>query len=179
MPTGDDIVPGDILKLLRKCGLRTVTQQINNTYETGEWSKDLSDVNSDCLKKKPRATECSDHHTISWITNTLKTIARMLGLSFERKTEDVFGENQSGFRRGKGASDTIGMLRIPERTLEIDDESCACFIDWQRHLQILKLTGIDWRERRVIRKLYVDQCVKLKIDQGETRKVKIGRRVRH
>ena len=65
------------------------------------------------------------------------------------------------------------MLRIiSERTSDI---SGACFIDWQRHLQILKLTGIDWRERRVIRKLYMDQCVKLKIEQGETRNVKIGR----
>jgi hypothetical protein len=91
------------------------------------------------------------------------------------------GENHSGFGRGKGASDTVVMLRIiSERTLGIDDEeSCACFIDWQRHLQILKLTGIDWRERRAIRKLYVDQCFKLKVYQGETRKVKIVRGVRH
>jgi hypothetical protein len=57
MATGDDIVPGDILKLLRKCGLRTVTQQINNTYETGEWSKDFSEGKSDCIMKKPRATK--------------------------------------------------------------------------------------------------------------------------
>jgi len=55
--TGDDIVPGDIFKLLRKCGLRTLIQQINNTYETGEWSKNMSDVNNDCLEKKPRATK--------------------------------------------------------------------------------------------------------------------------
>jgi hypothetical protein len=108
----EDIVPGNILKLLRKCGLRTATQQMNNTYQTGEWAKDLNKVNSDCLKNKPRATKCSDRHTISWITNTVKRVERILGLSFERKTEDVFGENHSGFRRGKGASDTIGMLRI-------------------------------------------------------------------
>jgi hypothetical protein len=101
MSTGDDIVHGDVLKLLRKCGFRTVTQQINNTCETGVWSKDLSDVNSDCLKKKPRDTKWSDRHTINWITNTVKIVARILGLGFERKTEDVFGENQSGFRRGK------------------------------------------------------------------------------
>jgi hypothetical protein len=108
----EDIVPGDVLKLLRKYGLRTVIQQINSTYETGEWSKDLNEVNGDCLKNKPRATKCSDRHTINWITNAVKRVERILGLSFERKTEDVFGENHSGFRRGKGASDTIGMLRI-------------------------------------------------------------------
>jgi hypothetical protein len=103
-----------IFRLLRKCGLRKVIQQINNTYETGEWSKDLNEVNSNCLKYKPRTTKCSDRHTISWITNTVKRVERKFGLSFERKTEDVFGENHSGFRRGKGTSDKIGMLRISE-----------------------------------------------------------------
>ena len=54
------------------------------------------------------------------------------------------------------------MMRIiAERTLEIDEELCVCFIDWQKAfdcvnwtklMQILKRTGIDWRERRLISK---------------------------
>jgi hypothetical protein len=47
--------------------------------------------------------------------------------------EDVLGEEQFGFRRGKETSDAIGMLRkISERTLEIDEELNFCFIDWQK-----------------------------------------------
>jgi len=66
-----------------------------------------------------------------------KYSARILGLSSERKTEEVLGENQSGFRMGNGVSDKIGMLRImSERTLDIDDEWFACFIDWQRYLTL-------------------------------------------
>jgi hypothetical protein len=53
------------------------------------------------------------------------------------------------------------MMRIiAERTLELDEELCVCFIDWQKDrvnwtklMQILKATGIDWRERRLISKL--------------------------
>jgi hypothetical protein len=45
-------------------------------------------------------------------------------------------------------------------------------------MEILKKTGIDWRERRLISKLYVDQSVKILLDQGVTKNVKIGRRVR-
>jgi hypothetical protein len=45
-------------------------------------------------------------------------------------------------------------------------------------MQILKRTGIDWRERRFISKLYMDQRVKVRLDQAETRSVKIGRGVR-
>ena len=45
-------------------------------------------------------------------------------------------------------------------------------------MQILKGTGIDWRESRLISKLYMDQRVKIRLDKGEKRSVKIGRGVR-
>jgi hypothetical protein len=44
-------------------------------------------------------------------------------------------------------------------------------------MQILKVTGIDLRERRMIGKLYIDQYVKVRLDQGETRNVKTGKGV--
>jgi hypothetical protein len=83
----------------------------------------------------------------------------------------VLGEDRFGFRRGKGTRDAIGMLRIiSERTLDIDEELCACLMDWQKAfdrvnwtklMQILKGIGIDWRERRLISKLYMEQSVKI------------------
>jgi len=51
---------------------------------------------------------------------------------------DVLGEDQFEFRRGKGTRDAVGMMRIiSERTLEIDEELCVCFID----LRLTKSTG--------------------------------------
>jgi hypothetical protein len=41
-------------------------------------------------------------------------------------------------------------------------------------MQILKQTGIDWRERRFISKLYMNQKAKLRL---ETRSMQIGRGV--
>ena len=123
------------------------------------------------LKKKPQATKCSDHRTISLTAYTAKIIAKILRRRIERKIEDVLGEDQFGFRRGKGTRDVIGMMRIiAEHTLEIDEELCICFIDrqnafdcvkWTKLMQILKGIGIDWHERRLISKLYVDQRVKV------------------
>ena len=140
------------------------------------------------LKKKPQVTKRSDHHTISLITHTAKIVAQVLRRRIEKKIEDVLGEDQFGFRRGKGTRDAIGMLRIiSERTLEINEELCVCFIDWQKAfdranwtklMQILKGTGIDWRERRLISNLYMAQSIKVQLNRGETRSVKIGRGVR-
>ena len=80
------------------------------------------------------------------------------------------------------------MLRIiSERTLKVNAELCVHFIDWQKTfdrvnwtkiMQILKVTGIDWRERRLISSLYMAQSVKARLNRGKTRSVKIGRGVR-
>jgi len=50
--TGDDDVPGDVLKLLGEDGLKILTKLINTIYETGEWSKDFTEVTMIALYKK-------------------------------------------------------------------------------------------------------------------------------
>jgi hypothetical protein len=85
--------------------------------------------------------------------------------------EDVLGEDQLGFRRGKGTGDAMGMLRIiSERALNIDEVLRTCFIDrqkafnhvnWTKFMQIQMVTCFDWCERRLINKLYMDQIVEL------------------
>jgi len=129
--TGDD-VPGDVLQLLGECGLKIMKKLINTIYETGEWYKNFTEVTMIALKKKPQATKCSDHRTISLITYTAKILAKILRRRFEKKIEDVDGD-QFSFRRGKGTREATGMLRIiSEQTLETDEELSVCFIDWQK-----------------------------------------------
>jgi hypothetical protein len=49
---------------------------------------------------------------ISLIAHTAKIVVRIQRRRIERKIEDVLGEDQIVFRRGKGTRDAIGMLRI-------------------------------------------------------------------
>ena len=82
-----------------------------------ELQQNFTEVTMIALKKKPQATKCSDHCTISLIAHTAKILRRRI----EKKIKDIIGEDQCGFRRGEGTRDAIGMLRImSERTLEID-----------------------------------------------------------
>ena len=106
--TGDDDVPGDVLKLLGEGGLKIMTKLINVIYETGEWPKDFTEVTMIILKWKPQATKCSNHRTISLIAHTAKIIAQILRRRIEKKIEDVCGEDQFGFRRGKGTWMQLG-----------------------------------------------------------------------
>ena len=84
----------------------------------------------------------------------------------------------------------IGLMRIiSERVLDVKEEMCLCFVDWQKAservdwtklLEMLRNIGVNWRERRLILicNLYMRQRIKLHLNQGEIDCVKIGRGVR-
>jgi hypothetical protein len=60
-------------------------------YVTGEGPSGFIEVTVVTLKRKPKATKCSDHHAISVITHTTKIVVRVLRRRIERKIEDVLG----------------------------------------------------------------------------------------
>jgi hypothetical protein len=70
--TGDDDVPGEMLKLLGEGGLKILTKLMNTIYETGEWPKDFTEVTMISLKEKTQATKCSDNRTISLTSHAAK-----------------------------------------------------------------------------------------------------------
>jgi hypothetical protein len=66
-------------------GLKIMTKLINTIYETGEWLKDFTEVTMIALKKKPQATKCSNHCTISIIAHAAKIVAKILRRRIEKK----------------------------------------------------------------------------------------------
>ena len=122
------------------------------------------------------------------IAHAARIVANIRRRRIERKIEEVLGDDQFGFRRGRGTRNATGILRmISERTLELDAEMCVCFTDWQKAfdrvnwiklMQILKVTGIDWSKRRLISNLCMAQIFKVRLNRGGTRSVKVGRGVR-
>ena len=101
--TGDDDIPGDVLKLLGEGGLKILTKLINTIYETGEWPKDFTEVTMIVLKKT-QATKGSDHRTISLIAHTAKILRRRterkMGMYLEKISLDLEEEKELGMQLG-------------------------------------------------------------------------------
>ena len=77
--------------------MKIMIKLINTLYETGEWPKDFTEVTMIALKKKPQATKCSDHRTISLIAYTAKIVTKILRRRIEMKIDNALGEDQFGF----------------------------------------------------------------------------------
>src|SRR6476469_2274464 len=76
---------------------------------------------------------------------------------------------------------------ICERSLEFAGDVYICFVDfekafdrvnWEKMMNVLQSIGVDWRDRRTISKLYMNQKAVVRIAGGESDSGIIGRGVR-
>src|SRR6476619_2646248 len=84
--------------------------------------------------------------------------------------------------------DAIGVMRmICERCLEFGNSVYICFVDfekafdrenWDKMIKVLQSIGVNWRDRRMISKLYMNQEAVVRIAGGESDAGIIGRGVR-
>jgi len=142
------------------------------------------------LQKKPNATECGDHRIISLISHVSKILLKILTKRLEAKVDSIhfLGEDQFGFRNGRGTRDVIPVLRtLGERGLQYEKDIIACFVDyekafdrvkWSKLMRILKGIGVDERDRQLIRNLYLEQKVKIKVGSENSEPGELGRGVK-
>src|SRR6218665_3820086 len=81
------------------------------------------------------------------------------------------------------------MRMLCERSLEHDNELYICFVDFEKAFDrvkwtklwhnILKKIGIDWRDRRLISNLYLQQEAITRVGNGYSKPAYIGRGLRH
>uniref|UniRef100_A0A8D8SEP2 Craniofacial development protein 2 n=1 Tax=Cacopsylla melanoneura TaxID=428564 RepID=A0A8D8SEP2_9HEMI len=185
---GTDGIPSEALKTLDISAIFRITVLINKIYDTGIWPEDLLRTTLVPLPKKPNATECKDFRTISFICHLTKAITKIIMKRIERKIEDNMGDDQFGFRKGRGTRDAMACVRmLSEKMLEFNKELYVCFVDWEKAfdrvdwnilLKVLKDIDINWKDRRLIRELYKGQKVVVRVEDEETEEVVIGRGVR-
>ena len=185
---GIDGIPAEMWKVLGKEAIRYITDMCQEVYLSGEWPKEFTKTVMIPIPKKANATECSDFRTISLIPHISKILLKILQQRLQGRVGDYIGKTQFGFRRGMGTRDAIGVMRmICERSLELDNDSYICFVDfekafdrvdWVKMMEVLRKVGADWRDRRLIADLYMKQEIAVRIGSECTEETVIGRGVR-
>ena len=185
---GQDEIPAEFLKNLDGEARIEIKEIIKELYIEGEWPSDFINVIMVTLRKKNKPTKCSQYRTISLVSHASKIILRVLTRRLTNRAEQFIGNDQFGFRAGCGTRDAIGIMRIiSEKMIENDQEMFVCFVDfekafdrvqWRKLFDILKAIGVDWRDRRLIRNLYMKQEVRVRVADGESDPGEVGRGVR-
>ena len=91
-----DEIPNECLKALDTTSLEILADFFNKIYKTGYISNDLAQSIFITIPKKPKALECSNFRTISFMSHVMKTLKIILDCN-EKKLEAEISEKQSGF----------------------------------------------------------------------------------
>ena len=84
--------------------LHSICQQIWKTQQgPQDWKRSVFIP----LPKKGNAKECSDYHTIAFISHTSKVMLKILQARLQQYVNRELPDVQAGFRKGRGTSDQL------------------------------------------------------------------------
>ena len=137
------------------------------------------------IPKKGNAKECSDYHTIAFISHTSKVMLKILQARLQQYMNRELPDVQARFR---GTRDQIASINwIIEKAREFQKNIYFCFIDyakafdWVDHnklWKILREMGIPDYLTCLLRNLYAGQEATVRTGHGTTDWFQIGKGAR-
>ena len=155
----------------------------NSAVATG-----LEKVNFIPIQKKGNAKECSNYHTIAFISHASKVMLKILQARFQQYINREIPDVQVGFTKAKETRDQIANICwIIKKAREFQKNIYFCFIDYAKAFdcvdhnklwKILKIMGIPDHLTCLLRKLYAAQEATVRTGYGTTDWFQIGKGVR-
>uniref|UniRef100_A0A8D8W5N2 Craniofacial development protein 2 n=2 Tax=Cacopsylla melanoneura TaxID=428564 RepID=A0A8D8W5N2_9HEMI len=185
---GPDNIQTEFLKLLDDRGIDVITEVFNNIYNSGDIPVEWLKSEFIALPKKPSAKKCDEYRTISLMSHLLKLFLKIIHKRIYKKCESQISPNQFGFVNAVGTREALFAIQIlVQRCRDVNCDVYICLVDYQKAfdrvkhgkmIDILKETGIDEKDLRIIGNLYWNQTANLRFEDEHTEYVQILRGVR-
>ncbi|KAL1446308.1 hypothetical protein WDU94_012325 [Cyamophila willieti] len=185
---GPDNIQAEFMKLIDENGLEKITSLYNNIYSTSIIPQDWLISEFIALPKKCGAKRCEEYRTISLMSHLLKISLKIIHKRIYKRCEDQISRNQFGFVNAVGTREALFAVQVlVQRCRDVNCDVFCCLIDYQKAfdrvqhekmVEILKKTGIDERDLKIIINLYWEQRAKMRVDLETTEAIKIKRGVR-
>ena len=130
------------------------------------------------IPKKGNDKECSNYHTIPFISQASKVMLKILQASLQQCMNHEPPDVQAGFRKGRGTRNQIANIHwIMEKGREFQKNIYFCFIDYTKAFdcvdhhklwKILQEMGIPDHLTCLLRNLYAGQEATVRISHGTT-----------
>ena len=115
-PSGGDELPTELFQILKDGAvivLHSICQQI---WKIQQWPQDWKTLAFIPNQKKGNAKECSNYHSIGFISQASKFMLKILQARLQHYMNRELPDVQTGFRKGRGARDQIAKIcRIVEK----------------------------------------------------------------
>lgn len=188
---GPDGIHGELLKLMCETNSQFIDMILplfNNIYDCGKLPEEWTNSLFITIPKKPHAKSCDQYRLISLINTITKVFTKVIHNRIYTKCESKVAETQFGFRGGFGTREAVFSLQVLiQRCRDMSRDVFVCFIDFskafdnvkhEKLLKLLKDTGIDSKDIRIIANLYWNQSAKIRINGDLSENIQIKKGVR-
>ena len=148
---------------------------------------ELEKVSFHSNPKEGNAKECSNYHTIAFISHASKVVLKILQVRLQQYMNREFPDAQAGFRKGRGTRDQIANICwIIKKAREFQKNICFCFIDYAKASdcvdhnklwKVLKEMGVPDHLTCLLRNLHAGQEATVKTGHRTTDWFQIGKGV--
>ena len=122
--SGGDGIPAELFQILKDDAVKVLHSVCQQIGKTQQWPQDCKRSVFIPIPKKGNAKECSNYHTIAFISHISKVMLKILQARFQQYTNRELPDVQAGFRKGRGTRDQIANIRwimekarVPEKHL--------------------------------------------------------------
>ena len=117
--SGDDGIPVEIFQILKDDAVKVLHSIWEQIWKTQLWPQDWKSSVFIPIPKKGIVKECSNYHTIAWISHTSKVMFKILQARLQQYMNHELPDVQAGFRKGRGTRDQIANIHwIIKKTRE-------------------------------------------------------------
>ena len=183
----DDRIPPELFQILKDNGVKVLHSICQQIWKTQHWLQDGKMSVFIPFPKKGKAKECSNHHTIVFISHANKVMLKILQAWLQQYMNQELPDVQAGFRKGRGTRVQIANICwIMEKAREFQKKIYFCFtvyakafdyVDHNKLWEILKEMGVPDHLTCLLRNLHVGQEATFRTERGITDWFTIGKEV--
>ena len=186
---GLDGIPPELVKEGGESMILWLERVLGVFFEESAAPRDFRDLCMvPCYKGKGDKCECNSYRGICLMSVVGKVYGRILINRVRKGTEVALGEEQGGFRKGRGCVDQIFVVRqLCEKFLAKGKDVYVAFMDLEKAYdrvdrralwQVVSLYGVGGKLLRAMKSLYDDNrmCVRVGGEESEWFESKIGLR---
>ena len=135
-----DGIPIELFQILIDDAVKVLHSICQQIWKTHQWPQDWKRSVFFPIPKKGSAKECSNYHTIAFISHTGKVMIKILQTMLQQYVKHEFPNVQPRFRKYRGTRDQIPTIPwIIEKAREVQKNFYFCFIDYASSLYIVTL----------------------------------------
>ena len=135
--SGGDGIPVELFQILKDDAVKVLNSICQQIWKTQQWPQDWKKSVFIPIPKKGNAKECSNYHTIAFISHASNVMLKILQARLQQYVNHELPDVQAEFRKGRGTRYQIANICwITKKAREFQKNIYFCSIDTPKPLTV-------------------------------------------